>query len=98
VIAINSFGIMYTIEQIVNVNDKAGVNTFLLKFCTFNKEAGRQDKSSEAESARVLRKCSMNVFEKQGKENKQPDKNTNCLASINLRVETLTISRTEWTR
>ena len=65
-------------ENLVNVNDKAGVNTFLQKFyetsgCTFNIQAGRQDKSSEAESARSklrgFRKCSMNVCGKQGKEN-----------------------------
>ena len=95
-LVINSSGVKYNIELRVNVNDKAGVNTFLQKFyetsgCTFNIQAGRQDKSSEAESARSklrgFRKCSMNVCEKQGKENKQPGKNTNCLASINFRVE-----------
>ena len=95
-LVINSSGVKYNFELRVNVNDKAGVNTFLQKFyetsgCTFNIQAGRQDKSSEAESARSklrgFRKCSMNVCEKQGKENKQPGKNTNCLASINFRVE-----------
>ena len=86
VIVINPSGIKYNNEQRVNV--KAGVNTFLQKFCTFNTEAGRQDKSSEAESARfklrVFRECSMNVYDKKHKENKQPGINTNCLASINF--------------
>ena len=67
-LVINSSGVKYNIELRVNVNDKAGVNTFLQKFyetsgCTFNIQAGRQDKSSEAESARStlrgFRKCSI---------------------------------------
>ena len=93
---INSAGVKFEVELRVNISDIAGIHTFLHKFyetsgCTFNIQVGRQDKKSESDSARSkvrgFRKCSMNVCEKQGKENKQPGKNTGCKASINFRVE-----------
>ena len=93
---INPGGLKFEIELRVNICDKESVNRFLHQFyesagCTFNMKTGRQDRSSDSESARSqlrgFRKCGMNVCEKEGKENKQPGKNTNCSACLNFRLE-----------
>ena len=93
---IDSANVKFELELRVDVTETAGAQVFLDKFyqtsgCTFNIQSGRQDKTSDSLTAqskvRGFRKCSMNVCEKQGKENKNPGKNTNCGAFLNFRVE-----------
>ena len=96
--------VKFCIEMRVNVANKDEVKTFLQEFyqssgCTFNMQTGRQDRCLETAAARAklrgYRKCSMNVCEKKGKENKQPGKNTNCSACINFRLENSKARRNE---
>ena len=80
----------------VNVTNEANVKLFLSDFntssgCTFNCQSGRQDKRPNGNNARSqyrgFRKCCLNVTHCEGKENRQPGKNTECKASINFRLE-----------
>ena len=93
---ITSRELKFELEVRVNVSDKDRVDEFLQQFytsvgCTFNIQAGRQDKASDGISARSkirgFRKCSMNVCGLKGKENRQPGKNTNCQSKLNFRLE-----------
>ena len=92
---IDSANVKFELELRVDVTETAGAQVFLDKFyqtsgCTFNMQSGRQDKSSDSLTARSkvrgFRKCSVNVCEKQGKENKHPGKNTKCGAFLNFRI------------
>ena len=84
------------IELRVNVSSKDNVKKFLSDFntstsCSFNMQSGRQDKHPKGDNARSqfrgYRKCCLNVLHREGKENRQPGKNTDCKASINFRLE-----------
>ena len=84
------------IEFRVNVTSEETVKTFLSDLnistgCSYNIQSGRQDKRPTGDNARTqirgYRKCCLNVSHCEGKENRQPGKNTDCKASINFRLE-----------
>ena len=85
----------FVTEFRVNVLTEQELKTFLSKLnissgCTFNVKQGRADKkcNTSRTSYRGFRKCCLNVFHKEEKENRQPGKNLECKADLLFRIET----------
>ena len=84
------------LEFRVNVTSEESVKKFLSDLnistgCSYNIRSGRQDKRPKGDNARTqisgYRKCCLNVLHSEGRDSRQPGKNTDCKASINFRLE-----------
>ena len=84
------------LEFRVNVTSEEAVKKFLSDLnistgCSYNIQSGRQDKRPKGETKRTqisgYRKCCLNVSHSEGKDSRQPGKNTDCKDSVNFRLE-----------